>query len=79
MKWMYKVGNICDTLIDVIVSKLLVVATVYYVWQERNLRLFKQESMTKEIVFKIIIENVKWHLLSLKVKRSNAVLQVARK
>ncbi|GJR65770.1 RNA-directed DNA polymerase, eukaryota, reverse transcriptase zinc-binding domain protein [Tanacetum coccineum] len=50
---------------------------LYYIWQERNWRIFKKEERTVEQMLKIITENVKMRLMSFKVKQTNAVIKVA--
>ena len=61
-----------------VVRRLILVASVYCIWNERNSRIFKEECKSHEDVGKLIIDNVKWKLLSLKVKDSNAVREVER-
>nr|GEU70949.1 hypothetical protein [Tanacetum cinerariifolium] len=59
-----------------VVDRLIVAATVYFLCQERNFRMFKNESTADE-VYKIIVNNVKDKLMSLRMKKSKAVLTVA--
>ncbi|GJY01075.1 hypothetical protein Tco_0359227 [Tanacetum coccineum] len=42
-----------------IVSNLVLAGKVYYIWQERNWRTFKQKKRTVDQVLKMITENVK--------------------
>ncbi|GKB96125.1 hypothetical protein Tco_0982262, partial [Tanacetum coccineum] len=65
--------------IGMVVNKLMLVATVYFLWQERNQRIFRNESRTEEIVCKIIIEQVRNKRLSLKIKKSSNVIKEAKK
>ena len=53
-----------------VVDKIIFAATVYFIWQERNWRLFKDEKRYVEVVVKSIKDSVKSKLLSLKVKKS---------
>ncbi|PWA58205.1 RNA-directed DNA polymerase, eukaryota, Reverse transcriptase zinc-binding domain protein [Artemisia annua] len=52
------------------VDKIILAATVYFICQERNWRLFKDESRSMEVVVKSIKDCVKSKLLSSKVKKS---------
>ncbi|GKF73072.1 RNA-directed DNA polymerase, eukaryota, reverse transcriptase zinc-binding domain protein [Tanacetum coccineum] len=65
--------------IGMVVNKLMLAATVYFLWQERNQRAFINESRSEEIVCKIIIEQVRNKLLSLKIKKSSNVIKEAKK
>ncbi|GKD71397.1 hypothetical protein Tco_1325487, partial [Tanacetum coccineum] len=60
-----------------VVNRLVLAAVVYYIWQERNWRIFKQEKRIVDQIQKIITENVKMRLMSFKVKQTSAVLKVA--
>ncbi|PWA65993.1 FAR1 DNA binding domain, Zinc finger, SWIM-type, MULE transposase domain, FHY3/FAR1 family [Artemisia annua] len=51
-------------------KRLVFGAAVYYIWQERNLRLFQKKFRSEEAVFKIIVDIVRHKLLSLRIKRS---------
>ncbi|GKA84481.1 hypothetical protein Tco_0806076 [Tanacetum coccineum] len=52
-----------------VVNKLVLAATVYFIWQERNLRSFRGESRSEEVVLNAICESVKSKLMSIRVKR----------
>ncbi|PWA80067.1 hypothetical protein CTI12_AA200360 [Artemisia annua] len=52
------------------VDKIIVAASVYYLWQERNWRLFKDKCRTVEVVVNIIKDSVKTQLLTLKVRKT---------
>ncbi|GJW71500.1 RNA-directed DNA polymerase, eukaryota, reverse transcriptase zinc-binding domain protein [Tanacetum coccineum] len=60
-----------------VVNKLALVAVVYYIWQERNWRIFKQDERIVDQMLKTINENVTMRLMSLKVNQTKAVIQVA--
>nr|GEY79048.1 hypothetical protein [Tanacetum cinerariifolium] len=72
-------GRNTESKFGMAVDKLLVAATVYYVWQERNRRLFSQEKRTVEILCNQIKECVKSKLMSLHVKESKCVSVMIRK
>ncbi|GKC29433.1 hypothetical protein Tco_1036727 [Tanacetum coccineum] len=45
-------------------------ASVYFIWQERNVRLFENKFRTVDVVFNLIVNIVRLKLLSLNVKWS---------
>ncbi|GJW60012.1 RNA-directed DNA polymerase, eukaryota, reverse transcriptase zinc-binding domain protein [Tanacetum coccineum] len=61
-----------------IIQRLVLGATVYFIWIERNSRIFQQQSRSIEDMCAIIRENVRLRLLSLKIKRSKHSLEAAR-
>ncbi|GJR98385.1 RNA-directed DNA polymerase, eukaryota, reverse transcriptase zinc-binding domain protein [Tanacetum coccineum] len=65
--------------IGMVVNKLMLATIVYTVWQLRNQRLFRDECRTEEVICKIISEQVKNKLMTLKVKNSVNVIKEARK
>ncbi|GKD30933.1 RNA-directed DNA polymerase, eukaryota, reverse transcriptase zinc-binding domain protein [Tanacetum coccineum] len=66
-----KFGNVID--------KLILAATVYYVWQERNRRIFKDEKRTVDKLCKIIKDYVRCKLVSIQVKNSKNVKVMIKK
>ncbi|GJY00851.1 hypothetical protein Tco_0359003, partial [Tanacetum coccineum] len=62
-----------------IVRRIVYNAAVYYIWQERNKRIFRNEKRDKETIVKIVKENVMMKLLGLKVKESKTVKEVEEK
>ncbi|GJX12930.1 hypothetical protein Tco_0204688 [Tanacetum coccineum] len=61
-----------------ILQRLIIFAVVYYVWQERILRIFQHETRIVEVLCKCIEDNVEGMLRILKVKKTSAVLDVAK-
>lgn len=61
-----------------ILRRLVIVATVYHIWVERNRRLFQNVDRSSDCVRKIIVEEVRLKLLSLRVKDSQGVKEVAK-
>ncbi|XP_022003156.1 uncharacterized protein LOC110900579 [Helianthus annuus] len=55
---------------DNVVSRLVVAAASYFIWQERNSRLFSRNHRTAMVVSQEIIYTVRMRLISLKFKRS---------
>ncbi|PWA88131.1 reverse transcriptase zinc-binding domain-containing protein [Artemisia annua] len=65
--------------IDSIISRLSLAACVYFIWQERNNRLFKNESRKWEELLNAITDIIRLRLVSLKVKNSKAVRKAQEK
>nr|XP_043612011.1 uncharacterized protein LOC122583698 [Erigeron canadensis] len=59
-----------------VVNKLIIVAAVYYTWQERNNRIFKMKKRNEEAVCNIIKESVSVKLISLKIKNTENVSRI---
>ncbi|XP_071739373.1 uncharacterized protein [Rutidosis leptorrhynchoides] len=60
----------------VVVAKLCYAAAVYFIWQERNNRLFKRKSKSVEQLFEMIRSNVRLKLMSILFKDSARVHQL---
>ncbi|GJX60661.1 hypothetical protein Tco_0292051 [Tanacetum coccineum] len=54
-----------------VIAKMVVAACAYYIWQERNWRLFKKNKRTAKQVIDCIMSCVRLKLLSCKFKKSN--------
>lgn len=61
-----------------IIQKLCIATTVYFLWQERNYRIFKKEERDEQTLIKIICDEVRAKLMSLKTKKSIIVLNAQR-
>lgn len=61
-----------------ILRRLVITATVYHIWVERNRRLFQNLDRSSDCVKKIIVEEVKLKLSSLRVKDYQGVREVAK-
>ncbi|XP_071708681.1 uncharacterized protein [Rutidosis leptorrhynchoides] len=57
----------------VVVAKLCVAATVYFIWQERNKHIFKGAKRSEDKLFDVIFENVRLKILSFRFKDSTQV------
>ena len=57
-----------------VVSKLLLAATSYFIWQERNNRIFKQQRRSESQVIDVIKATVRLKLLTCRLKRRASVL-----
>ncbi|PWA53713.1 hypothetical protein CTI12_AA394610 [Artemisia annua] len=62
--------------INSVVRRLCLAICVYMIWQERNFRLFRDESRSVDLIFQIVCETVKNRLSGLIVKKSVAVKKV---
>ncbi|PWA73149.1 reverse transcriptase zinc-binding domain-containing protein [Artemisia annua] len=62
--------------INSVVRRLCLVTCVYMIWQERNFRLFRDESRSVELIFQIVCETVKNRLSGLNVKKFVVVKKV---
>ncbi|GKC57065.1 hypothetical protein Tco_1084663, partial [Tanacetum coccineum] len=56
-----------------VVSKLVFAASCYFIWQERNLRLFQKSKRSQDQVIEIIKSNVRLKLLSCSFKNTSNV------
>ncbi|GJZ06511.1 RNA-directed DNA polymerase, eukaryota, reverse transcriptase zinc-binding domain protein [Tanacetum coccineum] len=59
-----------------ILTKIGLAACVYNIWRERNLRIFQNAKRREEDIAKIIMEDIKWKLASLTVKKSKSVVKI---
>ncbi|GJR26469.1 putative nucleotidyltransferase, ribonuclease H [Tanacetum coccineum] len=64
--------------INSIVRRLCLAASVYFIWQERNSRIFKDEKRKVEVLFKALCDTIKLRLYSLKVRASKAVINIEK-
>ncbi|XP_071726052.1 uncharacterized protein [Rutidosis leptorrhynchoides] len=60
-----------------VIIRVVLVAVVYYVWQERNWRIFKAKNRSVDELVKIIVQHVQLKMLTLNVKKSPAVVRAA--
>ncbi|GJY09918.1 hypothetical protein Tco_0378103 [Tanacetum coccineum] len=92
LKGMAKLGNVSNSWAQVIssivnipakntiwsiIQRLVLGASVYFIWQERNNRLFGGYSRTEDIVFKLIAETVRYRIMGFKLKCTNDVISAA--
>ncbi|GJW63155.1 reverse transcriptase domain, reverse transcriptase zinc-binding domain protein [Tanacetum coccineum] len=61
-----------------VVAKIVVAATAYFIWQERNWRLFKKSKRTNDQIVDCIKTSVRLKLLSCKLKKSKNGERMAR-
>ncbi|PWA44779.1 Phytosulfokine [Artemisia annua] len=60
-----------------VIQRLLFGATVYFVWQERNMRRANQTSRSEDVVFNCIANTVRFKLLGLTLKLTSDVVMAA--
>ncbi|XP_022007469.1 uncharacterized protein LOC110906673 [Helianthus annuus] len=60
------------------VSRILVAATAYFIWQERNAKLFKNQVRPPDQLCQIIINIVRYKLMGVRLKRNDNVLKLLR-
>ncbi|GJZ95278.1 RNA-directed DNA polymerase, eukaryota, reverse transcriptase zinc-binding domain protein [Tanacetum coccineum] len=73
----YLEDHACKNNIWSVLNKLNLAAVTYYLLQERNDRIFRQENISEKELCSIIKDNIKYKLMSLGVKRYNVVMNVA--
>ncbi|GKF45921.1 hypothetical protein Tco_0135723, partial [Tanacetum coccineum] len=62
----------------IVIAKLVVAASAYFIWQERNWRLFKKTKRTVNQVIECIKSAVRLKMLSCSFKRSSKGVRYAR-
>ncbi|GJY24099.1 hypothetical protein Tco_0397757 [Tanacetum coccineum] len=62
-----------------IVRRIVCGVVVYYIWQEKNNRLFKNEKMDRNTIFNIVKETVGMKLIGIKVKDSRTIKEVEKR
>ena len=59
-------------------KRLVIVATVYMVWQERNRRTFHDHHKSIDDICNMIIDNVRFMIMGLRINESVQVFEAAR-
>lgn len=67
----------CTNSIWSVVNRLIIAATVYYIWKERNDRIFVQDAKSTEVLVLNIKEQLRLKLMSLKVRKTVHTEKVA--
>ena len=72
VEWCRIINNLaekpCSNIIWSVIRRLCLGATIYFLLQERNFRIFKDEDRNWQTIFKIICDNVKTRIMGLRVK-----------
>ncbi|XP_071697421.1 uncharacterized protein [Rutidosis leptorrhynchoides] len=63
-------GTVCNKGVWSIIIRLVFVAVIYFLWQERNARTFRNDVSSHEVIAKRIYEVVRLRLMGLQVKKS---------
>ncbi|XP_022030979.1 uncharacterized protein LOC110931895 [Helianthus annuus] len=58
------------------VSRILVAATAYFIWQERNARLFKNQMRPPDHLCQVVINTVRYKLTGVRLKRTDKVARL---
>ncbi|GJT04162.1 mitochondrial proton/calcium exchanger protein-like protein isoform X1 [Tanacetum coccineum] len=66
----------CRNSIRSVIQRITIATSVYYIWNKKNKRIFTQEQRSCQCLFNGIEESIKLQHLSLKVKRSIAVMKL---
>ncbi|PWA54905.1 reverse transcriptase zinc-binding domain-containing protein [Artemisia annua] len=61
-----------------VIQRLVLGASVYYIWQERNIRLFSNFGRSEDELFKIIVDSVRSRLMGLKMQATTDVINAAQ-
>ncbi|XP_071694347.1 uncharacterized protein [Rutidosis leptorrhynchoides] len=61
-----------------VVNRIVFAACVYFIWNERNGRLFKLKKKAANELYETIYDHVRFKLVTMKIRRSAAVLKVAQ-
>ncbi|GJY70470.1 hypothetical protein Tco_0474173, partial [Tanacetum coccineum] len=60
-----------------VIQRLLLGASVYYIWQERNIRLFGEAKRSDDEIFMIVFKFIRLRLMGLKLKATTDVIKAA--
>ncbi|GJS25684.1 RNA-directed DNA polymerase, eukaryota, reverse transcriptase zinc-binding domain protein [Tanacetum coccineum] len=68
----------CKSNIKCVLDRMEFATTIYFVWNERNKRIFTQEQRNCQDLLNGIVESIKMQLMSLKVKKSLDVEEISK-
>jgi hypothetical protein len=57
-----------------VVCKLLIAASVYHIWRERNNRFHGRNARPPDIVFSAIVQDVRYSLMGMRIRRKDRVM-----
>ncbi|GKE77211.1 hypothetical protein Tco_1543331 [Tanacetum coccineum] len=60
----------------VVIQKLSFAAAVYYIWQERNMRIFNNHSRDANELTDILFDEIRARMMTIVVNNSDSVIQV---
>ncbi|PWA50598.1 RNA-directed DNA polymerase, eukaryota, Reverse transcriptase zinc-binding domain protein [Artemisia annua] len=61
-----------------VIQRLVLGASVYFIWQERNVRLFSNFGRSEDELLKMIIASVRSRIMGLKLQVTHDVLDAAK-
>nr|GEU95055.1 RNA-directed DNA polymerase, eukaryota, reverse transcriptase zinc-binding domain protein [Tanacetum cinerariifolium] len=61
-----------------VVQRLVFGAAIYFIWHERNIRRVELKERSIDMLFRVIIENIRFKLMGLKLKCTSDVMKVAK-
>ncbi|PWA51294.1 Phytosulfokine [Artemisia annua] len=61
-----------------VIQRLVLGASVYFLWQERNVRLFSNYGRSENELFKIIVESVRSRIMGLKLQVTTDVIKAVK-
>jgi hypothetical protein len=61
-----------------VICKLVLAATVYHIWRERNNRFHNSQARPPDVLVSAIVEDVRFRLMGLKYKNWNRVATVLK-
>ncbi|GKA87331.1 RNA-directed DNA polymerase, eukaryota, reverse transcriptase zinc-binding domain protein [Tanacetum coccineum] len=67
----------CNNAIRSVVRRIILATAVYYIWKERNLRIFASSNMASDNLLQVIMENIRLQIQNLHVKKSTHVCKIA--
>ncbi|GKC82353.1 hypothetical protein Tco_1138070 [Tanacetum coccineum] len=60
-----------------IIQRLVFGAAIYFIWQERNSRIFQQMDRSEDSLFEVVVSTVRLRLRSLKLKQTPDVIDAS--
>lgn len=62
----------------IIINKIVLSSLVYYIWQERNLRLFQKQHRSSRQLISTIVETVRLKIMGFKIRILNRIIPTLR-
>ncbi|GKC39023.1 cytochrome P450 [Tanacetum coccineum] len=68
----------CNSRIKSVLDRMVFATVIYFIWNERNKRIFTQEQKNAQDILNGIVESIKMQLMCLKVRSSSAVKEISK-
>ncbi|GJX07924.1 RNA-directed DNA polymerase, eukaryota, reverse transcriptase zinc-binding domain protein [Tanacetum coccineum] len=68
----------CNSTIKSVLDRMVFATVIYFIWNERNKRIFTQEQRNAQDILNGIVESIKMQLMCLKVRSSSAVKEISK-